>query len=63
VRFKNDTEKAAKTYEGIVPLTAEDIADCIAWAVTRPPHVNIDEILVRPVAQAAATVIARKTET
>ena len=60
VRFKNDAEKAAQTYEGIEPLTAEDIADCIAWAATRPPHVNIDEILVRPRAQAAATVIARE---
>lgn len=60
VRFKNDAQKAAQTYEGIEPLTAEDIADCISWAATRPPHVNIDEILVRPRAQAAATVIARQ---
>ena len=60
VRFKNDAEKAAQTYEGIDPLTADDIADCISWAATRPPHVNIDEILVRPRAQAAATVIARR---
>lgn len=59
VRFRNDAEKAAATYAGIEPLTAEDIADCIAWAATRPSHVNIDEILVRPTAQAAATVIAR----
>lgn len=59
VRFKNDAERAAQPYEGIVPLTAEDIAECISWAATRPPHVNIDEILVRPRAQAAATVIAR----
>ena len=63
VRFKNDAEKAAKTYEGFAPLTAEDIADCISWAATRPPHVNIDEILVRPRAQAAATVIAREPKT
>ena len=60
VRFRDDAEKAAKPYEGIDPLTAEDIADCIAWAVTRPPHVNIDEILVRPRAQATATMIARQ---
>jgi NADP-dependent 3-hydroxy acid dehydrogenase YdfG len=62
VRFRNDAGKAAKPYEGIVPLTAEDIADCIAWAATRPPHVNIDEIVVRPRAQASATVVARDTK-
>jgi NADP-dependent 3-hydroxy acid dehydrogenase YdfG len=61
VRFKDD-DRAAKVYEGIEPLTADDIADCIAWAVTRPPHVNVDEIVVRPVAQASSTVVARKTK-
>ena len=59
VRFQ-DEERAAKVYEGIDPLTAEDIADCIAWALTRSPHVNVDEIVVRPVAQASSTVIARR---
>jgi NADP-dependent 3-hydroxy acid dehydrogenase YdfG len=59
VRFDGDTERAKKPYEGIEPLVAEDIADCIAWAVTRPPHVNIDEIVVRPRAQATSTMIAR----
>ena len=59
VRFEGDAEAAKKPYEGIKPLTAEDIADCIAWAVTRPPHVDIDEIVVRPVAQARATEVAR----
>ena len=58
-RFGGDAEKAAKPYEGIEPLTAEDIADCIAWVVTRPPHVNIDEIVVRPIRQATSTKIAR----
>lgn len=61
VRFNNDAEQAAKPYEGIVPLRPEDIADCIAWAATRPPHVNIDEIVVKPLAQASTTVIARNT--
>ena len=61
VRFRNDADQAAKPYEGIVPLTAEDIADCVAWAATRPPHVNIDEIVVRPRAQASATVVVRDT--
>jgi NADP-dependent 3-hydroxy acid dehydrogenase YdfG len=54
VRFNGDAAKAAKTYEGVPePLTAEDIADCVAWAVTRPAHVNIDRIDVQPRAQAA----------
>lgn len=60
VRFRGDTDKAKKPYEGIEPLVAEDIADCVAWAVTRPPHVNIDEIVLRPIAQATSTTVARK---
>lgn len=59
VRFGGDAERAANVYEGMTPLTGEDIADCIAWAVTRPRHVNIDELVVRPVAQATATQVAR----
>jgi len=59
VRFAGDRERAAKVYQGLTPLRGEDIADCIAWAVTRPWHVNIDEIVVKPVAQANATVVAR----
>ena len=59
IRFHGDTGKAAGVYEGITPLVAEDLADCIAWAVTRPWHVNIDEIVLRPVAQATSTVVAR----
>jgi NADP-dependent 3-hydroxy acid dehydrogenase YdfG len=59
VRFDGDEVKAARPYEGLTPLTGDDIADCIAWAVTRPPHVNIDEIVVKPVAQASATDFAR----
>ncbi len=49
VRFGEDRRRADKVYEGMTPLTAEDVADCIVWAVTRPPHVNVDEIVVRPV--------------
>ena len=59
VRFDGDHERAAKVYEGMTPLTPEDIADCIAWCVTRPWHVNIDEMVVRPLAQARATIVAR----
>ncbi|MGH2752824.1 MAG: SDR family NAD(P)-dependent oxidoreductase [Actinomycetota bacterium] len=61
VRFDQDRDAAKKPYAGMDPLVAEDIADCIAWAVTRPPHVNIDEIVVRPTAQATATNVARRS--
>ena len=60
VRFHGDRQAAKKVYEGVKPLVAADIADCIAFAVTRPPHVDIDEIVVRPIAQAAAWKVARK---
>ena len=60
VRFDGDAEEAKKVYSGLQPLTADDIADCIAWAATRPPHVNIDEIVVRPRAQATARDVHRE---
>ena len=54
VRFGGDEERAEKVYEGVAePLTADDIADCVVWTVTRPPHVDIDLLVVRPVAQAS----------
>jgi NADP-dependent 3-hydroxy acid dehydrogenase YdfG len=59
VRFDGDVDRAKKVYEGLEPLVADDIADCIAWAVTRPPHVNIDTMRVTPRAQARATVVHR----
>jgi NADP-dependent 3-hydroxy acid dehydrogenase YdfG len=59
VRFFGEEARAKKVYEGLTPLTAEDIADCVTWVVTRPWHVNIDELVVRPVAQASATLVAR----
>ena len=60
VRFDGDRKAAKEPYEGIKPLSAEDIADCIVFAVTRPPHVDIDEIVVRPIAQANVVTVARK---
>lgn len=61
VRFKGDQERAASVYKGMQPLTGGDIADCIVWAVTLPPNVNIDEMVVRPVAQATARDVARNS--
>lgn len=59
VRFEGDEEKASQVYEGLEPLTAEDVADTIAFAVTRPPHVNIDYLAVKPTAQATARDVHR----
>jgi NADP-dependent 3-hydroxy acid dehydrogenase YdfG len=54
VRFDGDAERAAAVYAGVPgPLVADDVADCIAWCATRPQHVNIDRLVVRPLAQAA----------
>ena len=54
VRFDGDADKAAAVYAGVAePLTADDVADAICWMVTRPAHVNIDELVLRPRAQAA----------
>ncbi|MGH3311361.1 MAG: SDR family NAD(P)-dependent oxidoreductase [Streptomyces sp.] len=60
-RFRGDAERAAKVYEGVAePLTAEDVADTIAWTVTRPPHVNVDLLVVRPRAQASNSKVHRE---
>jgi NADP-dependent 3-hydroxy acid dehydrogenase YdfG len=54
VRFGGDRRKAEAVYAGVAePLVAEDVADCIAWCATRPHHVNVDRLVVRPLAQAA----------
>ncbi len=59
VRFGGDAARAAKPYQGMTPLTADDVADAITWAVTRPPHVNIDQMTIRPLDQATATLVHR----
>jgi NADP-dependent 3-hydroxy acid dehydrogenase YdfG len=61
-RFGGDADRAAGVYAGVdQPLTAQDIADCVAWCVTRPSHVDIDLLVVKPLAQAAAHKVHRTT--
>ena len=60
VRFKGDLAKAKKPYEGTQPLVAEDIAEILVWVASRPPHVNIDEMLIKPVDQAAMHKVYRR---
>jgi 3-hydroxy acid dehydrogenase/malonic semialdehyde reductase len=60
VRFHGDKDRAAKVYQGLAPLTGNDIAQAAVWCATRPPHVNISEIVVMPTAQASATLVHRK---
>jgi 3-hydroxy acid dehydrogenase / malonic semialdehyde reductase len=62
VRFKGNKEQADKVYEDLTPLYAEDIADAIVFVVTRPSHVNINDMLIMPTAQANATVTYRKSK-
>ena len=60
-RFAGDHDKADAVYRGVPdPLTAEDVAEAIVWMVTRPPHVNIDELVIRPRAQAAQHKVHRR---
>jgi NADP-dependent 3-hydroxy acid dehydrogenase YdfG len=60
VRFHGDTERAAKVYQGLTPLTPEDVADAIVWAVSRPAHVNIAEIMLTSVDQANSMLLNRR---
>ncbi len=59
VRFRGDEEKAKAPYEGVDPLRPEDVAECVLFAVTRPGHVNIDELVVKALAQSSPVRIAR----
>lgn len=60
VRFKGDTARASKMYEGTHPLKAEDVAEILVWVANRPDHVNIDEMLIKPVDQAAMHKVFRR---
>ena len=62
VRFRGDADRAASVYAGVAePLVADDIADCVAWVTTRPHHVNVDRLVIRPLAQAAQHKVHRVT--
>jgi NADP-dependent 3-hydroxy acid dehydrogenase YdfG len=60
VRFKGDKEKADSVYKGFEPLHPEDIADSVFYVTTLPPHVNINDLLIMPTAQASATVMHKE---
>jgi NADP-dependent 3-hydroxy acid dehydrogenase YdfG len=60
VRFGGDEERASDVYEGTTPLAAEDVADAIAYVVTRPPHVDIDYLSIMPRDQATARDVHRR---
>ena len=60
VRFRGDEERKRAVYEGVDYLTPNDVADCILWVVTRPPHMNVDEIVVKPLQQASQDQIVRR---
>ncbi len=62
VRFGGDAEKAKKPYVGMTPLSADDIAETVRWVVSRPAHVNIDQIVIKPRDQASATLVHRRSE-
>jgi NADP-dependent 3-hydroxy acid dehydrogenase YdfG len=61
-RYRGDSDKASGVYAGVAePLTAEDVADAVAWSVTRPEHFNVDLMVIRPRAQAAQYKVYRET--
>ncbi len=61
VRFRGDTERAKHVYAGLTPLTPEDVAEVVLFCLTRPPHVNVSEILVLPTDQSGATLFHRQS--
>jgi len=61
IRLRGDAEKARAVYQGVDPLTPEDVAEAITWAVSRPPHVNVGEIVLWAAAQASTTQVQRRS--
>jgi NADP-dependent 3-hydroxy acid dehydrogenase YdfG len=61
VRFKGDAARAKKVYDGLIPLTAEDIAETLVWVASRPAHVCIDELVIKPTDQAQIYKVHRRT--
>jgi 3-hydroxy acid dehydrogenase/malonic semialdehyde reductase len=62
VRFKGDAERAKSVYDGVDPLTPDEVADCVLFAITRPLHVNVDEIVIKALAQSSGGRIVRREE-
>jgi NADP-dependent 3-hydroxy acid dehydrogenase YdfG len=62
VRYRGDEEAAKAVYAGVDPVTPDEVADCVLFAVTRPPHVNVDEIVVKALAQSSGARIVRREE-
>ena len=62
VRFRGDRTRASKVYQGYQALAAEDVAETILWCVQRPPHVNVQELVLYPTAQATVGMVAKRTE-
>jgi NADP-dependent 3-hydroxy acid dehydrogenase YdfG len=62
VRFRGDEAAAKKVYEGLDPVTPDEVADCVMFALTRPPHVNLDEIVIKALAQSSGARIVRRGE-
>jgi NADP-dependent 3-hydroxy acid dehydrogenase YdfG len=62
VRFRGDEEKAAAVYANVEPVRPEDVADCVVFVLTRPPHVNVDELVVKALAQSTPVKIVRNAE-
>jgi serine 3-dehydrogenase len=60
VRFHGDSERAGKVYQGLTPLSPDDIAEAVVWCATRPAHVNVSEMIVMPTAQASTTLVYRR---
>ncbi len=62
VRFHGDAERAGRVYLGLTPLSPDDVADAAVYCATRPPHVNLAEVLILPTAQASATITHRRPQ-